>query len=154
MSLPDGKSLGSTNGKGLRNLFCHAHGFTLLEVLVATAITGIALGVVMSLLAQGHRQAYRGDISKTAAAVAAQLVTHWQSKGKFPASEQGEMDGFQGWSYTVESEPLSTTITLPTGEIKEVQPDELVALTITINSPAKTGKFRLSLWIPASQVRQ
>ena len=154
MSLPDGKSLGSTNGKGLRNLFCHAHGFTLLEVLVATAITGIALGVVMSLLAQGHRQAYRGDISKTAAAVAAQLVTHWQSKGKFPASEHGEMDGFQGWSYTVESEPLSTTITLPTGEIKEVQPDELVALTITINSPAQTGKFRLSLWIPASRVQQ
>ena len=154
MNHPAGKAFGTQGGINFPGLLGVTAGFTLMEVLVATAITGIALGVVMGLLAQGHRQAYRGDISKTAAAIATRLVTHWKSQDKFPAAEQDSVEGFDGWSYTVESEPLSTRITLPSGETKEVEPEELVAVNIVINAPGNGGKFRLTTWIPASQVQQ
>ncbi len=124
-----------------------------MEVLVATAITGIALGVVMGLLAQGHRQAYRGDISGRAAEMATRLMTQWQSKGKFPASEQGELEGFSGWTFQVATEPLSTKITLPSGSTREVQPEELTAVTLTISPPGEKKKFSLTVWVPTSQVR-
>jgi len=123
-----------------------------MEVLVATAITGFALGVVMNLLAQGHRQAYRGDVSRTAAAVATRLIDGWQSKGKFPSSEQGDVEEFSGWTYTIESGPLSTRIILPSGDVKEVEPDELTAVNLVIAPPGKRRQFRLTLWIPKSQV--
>ncbi len=128
------------------------HGFTLMEVLVATAITGIALGVVMGLLAQGHRQAYRGDMSRTAAAFATRLIDNWQSKGKFPSSETGEMDGFDGWSYAVATSPLTTKVTLPAGEVREVSPEDLVVISLTLTPPGKGRKFVVNMWIPKAMV--
>jgi prepilin-type N-terminal cleavage/methylation domain-containing protein len=129
-----------------------AGGFTLMEVLVATAITGIALGVVMSLLAQGHRQAYRGDVSRTAAAVATQLIDDWQTKGKFPSAEEGESKEFSGWSYSLKSGPLSTRVTLPSGDVRDVEPDKLVAVHLRITPPGKGRTFGLTMWVPKAQV--
>ncbi len=129
-----------------------AKGFTLMEVLVATAITGIALGVVMSLLAQGHRQAYRGDVSRTAAAVATRLVDDWETKGKFPHAEEGEAEEFSGWSYSLNSEPFSTRVTLPSGDVRDVEPDELVAVHLRITPPGKGRTFSLTMWVPKAKV--
>ncbi len=128
-------------------------GFTLMEVLVATAITGIALGVVMGLLSQGHRQAYRGDLSEKAAAAATALIDNWQSKHKFPASGQGDIEGMKGWTYKVETEPLKTKFTLPSGETREVEPDKLVAVYLDIMPPGRKHHFRLSLWVTSDQVK-
>ena len=132
--------------------FASVAGFTLMEVLIATAITGIALGVVMSLLAQGHRQAYRGDVSRTAAAVATRLVDDWETKGKFPHAEEGEAEGFSGWSYSLNSEPLSTRVTLPSGDVRDVEADELVAVHLRITPPGKGRTFSLTMWVPKAQV--
>ncbi len=138
------------------NPFCHIHrgskGFTLMEVLVATAITGIAIGVVMSLLAQGHSQAYRGDVSRVAAAIATRLIDDWQAKGHYPSSEKGELDGFPGWSYRVEAQPLATSITLPSGEVKEVEPEKLVVVDLLIDPPGKGPELKLAMWVPKAMV--
>ena len=123
-----------------------------MEVLVATAITAIALGVIMSLLAQGHRQAYRGDLSRTAAAIATRLIDNWQATGKFPSTQEGEAREFKGWSYTVNSSPLSTQVTLPSGDEKDVETDKLVAIKIMIKSPDKGPSFNLTIWIPKAKV--
>jgi len=127
-------------------------GFTLMEVLVATAITGIALGVVMSLLAQGHRQAYRGDVSRIAAAVATRLIDNWQTKGRYPSAEEGDLEEFKGWSYSLKSEPLSTRVTLPSGDARDVEPDELVAVHLRITPPGKGRTFSLTMWVPKAQI--
>jgi len=150
MMLLNTQEASSVSSRGLP--FMCTRGFTLMEVLVATAITGMALGVILSLLAQGHRQAYRGDISRMAAEASVNLLDRWQSKGKFPSSEQGDIEDFSGWTYSIESRPLVTHVTLPSGQTRQVEPEELVEIDLTLNPPGNAKKFKLAFWIPRSSV--
>ena len=127
-------------------------GFTLMEVLVATAITGIAIGVCMAIFAQGHSQAFRGSQVKTAYGIAVRLLDTWKSLKKYPSSESGEVETNPGWSYVVESAPVSATITTPEGETRELESDELTAITLKLIPPDKKRNFSLTLWVPSKEV--
>ncbi len=74
-------------------------GFTLIEVLVAVAVVGISLGTLMLIFSQGHRIAYRAELSAKAARGAEQLLKAWAAGTGYPASEKGEIEGIEGWSY-------------------------------------------------------
>ena len=138
-------------------------GFTLMEVLVATAITGIALGVLLSGFAQGHRQAFRGDMYRKAAG-AAEVVLHMlNSEGNgFPESDSGEIDGYEGWTYRVESRELVLDISEPGGMAEEdgqegaeeesgIEVPELMEVSLSIIPPDGYHPFVLVLWENAGQ---
>jgi len=127
-------------------------GFTLMEVLVATAITGIAIGVCMAIFAQGHSQAFRGSQVKTAYGIAVRLLDTWKSLKKYPSSENGEVEANPGWSYVVESTPVSAKITTPDGETRVVESEELTSITLKIIPPDKKRSFSLTLWVPSKEV--
>jgi prepilin-type N-terminal cleavage/methylation domain-containing protein len=74
-------------------------GFTLIEVLVAVAVVGISLGTLMLIFSQGHRIAYRAELSAEAACGAERLLKAWAAGTGYPASEQGQIEGLEGWSY-------------------------------------------------------
>ncbi len=93
-------------------------GFTLLEVLVATVIMGMALGVLLSSLAQGHRQAFRGDIKRQAALAASQALRQIQAE-QDKADAEAEIVGFEGWRYQVEFKEPSITIWTGQGDEKQ-----------------------------------
>ncbi len=133
-------------------LLASNRGFTLMEVLVATAITGIAIGVCMAIFAQGHSQAFRGSQVKTAYGIAVRLLDTWKSLKKYPSSESGQVEANPGWSYVVESAPVSARITTPDGETRVVESDELTAITLKIIPPDKKRSFSLTLWVPSKEV--
>ena len=86
-------------------------GFTLMEVLVATAICGIALGVALSGLSQGHRATQRAILMEQAGQ-ALRLVKMRISSEEFQGllADQGmiedEIDGLDGWSFKISTEDL------------------------------------------------
>ncbi len=134
-------------------------GFTLMEVLVATAITGIALGVLLSGFAQGHRQAFRGDMARRAAA-AAQVVLHQfrTSEDGFPEEDSGEIEGFDGWRYRLESKGLAVRISETgsgqdeSGEEEEtpgleLEVPELREVELSVIPPGGNHPFVLVTWV-------
>ncbi len=137
-------------------------GFTLMEVLVATAITGIALGVLLSGFAQGHRQAFRGDMARKAAG-AAEVVLHKLNSDEngFPQSDEGDIDGYEGWTYRIESRELVLDITEPGGLPGEDEEDsegasgievpELMEVSLSIIPPDGSHPFMLTLWENAGE---
>jgi len=127
-------------------------GFTLMEVLVASAVAGIAIGAILAILAQGHRQAFRGDMSQKAAVIAARLIGAWESVQDYPSAEDGRIEDLEGWSYSVESGPVSTKIVLPGGDIRNIDRDDLTELRLEIIPPGKNRHFVLTMWVPKSQV--
>ncbi len=137
----------------IKDPFCDEKGFTLMEVLVATAITGIAIGVSMAIFAQGHSQAFRGKQVSTASQIAIQLLDEWKAKKKYPESESGEVENVPGWSYEVISAPVSTSITLPDGSAKEIETDELTQITLKVLPPDRKRAFVLTFWVPSKEVK-
>ena len=128
-------------------------GFTLIEVLVATAIMGISLGVLLSGFAQGHRQAFRGDMAREAAYIA-ESVLYGLSHELEPLSsiEEEEVEDHPGWSYKVEVRDLVLEITPQDQEEKEIEIPELKELVLTIQPPYNAHPFVLIGWIPAEKI--
>jgi len=85
------------------------NGFTLIEVLVATAICGIALGVALSGISQGHRSMARAALMEDVGR-AAGLVMHQMALKDGNEEIEGEIDGMPGWRYSVEFQDLVLNI--------------------------------------------
>ncbi len=134
------------------NLFAQ-NGFTLMEVLVATAITGIAIGVTMALFAQGHTQAFRGNRAQKAAEIAIRLIDSWRVNKAYPAEEEGEIDSEPGWKYKVITTDIKAELTLPTGQIHVIEPDKAKEVILKIIPPDKKRSFQLTFWVPAKEVK-
>lgn len=132
-----------------------------MEVLVATALTGIALGVLLSGFAQGHRQAFRGDMARRAADAARVVLygfTH--DMNGFPESDSGGIEGFEGWTYRLESRELildlrdKNGIIMTSGQDMEegepgIEIPQLREITLTIIPPGNSHPFVLTLWARA-----
>lgn len=93
-------------------------GFTLLEVLVATTIMAIAVGVLLSALTTSVRNASRLTDSDRAAILAKRLLDQMLLDPAFPSGQivQGEFairtDGLRG-GWRAKLEPLETLPNLP-----------------------------------------
>jgi prepilin-type N-terminal cleavage/methylation domain-containing protein len=127
-------------------------GFTLIEVLVATAIMGIALGVLLSGFAQGHRQAFRGDMAREAAYIAESVLYGLSHELESLSSIEEEVEDHPGWSYKVEVRDLVLKITAQDQEEKEIEIPELEELVLTVQPPYNAHPFVLTSWIPAEQI--
>ena len=124
-------------------------GFTLIEVLIATAIMGISLGVLLSGFAQGHRQAFRGDMARKAAYIAESVLYGLPHELESLSSSEEDVEDHPGWSYKVEIRDLIVKITAQDQEEKEVEVPELKELILTIQPPYDAHSFVLTSWIPA-----
>jgi prepilin-type N-terminal cleavage/methylation domain-containing protein len=118
-------------------------GFTLLEVLVATAVTGIALGVLMSTIAQGHRQSFRGDMERKAGIIAETVMQHALS-GDDISTGSGEAEGYPGWSYSVELREPEVRVTDDSDNPVEIELEGLAELVVTITPPGNARHFTVS----------
>jgi len=127
-------------------------GFTLIEVLVATAIMGISLGVLLSGFAQGHRQAFRGDMAREAAYIAESVLYGLSHELEPLSSIEEEVEDHPGWSYKVEVRDLVLEITPQDQEEKEIEIPELKELVLTIQPPYNAHPFVLIGWIPAEKI--
>ncbi len=125
-------------------------GFTLIEVLVATAIMGIALGVLLSGFAQGHRQAFRGDTAREAAFIAESVLYDLFSESESLSPCDGEVEDRPGWKYEVDVRDL--IIKMPEEEEQEVEVPELREFVLTVHPPDNARSFVLTGWIPAEQI--
>jgi len=141
-------------------------GFTLIEVLVATAIMGISLGVLLSGFAQGHRQAFRGDMAREAAYIAESVLyglphefrgqmsdvrRRMSDIGSLSSGEE-DVEDHPGWSYKVEVRDLVLKITVQDQEEKEIEVPEMKELVLTVHPPYNAHPFVLISWIPAEQI--
>ncbi|MEA3386255.1 MAG: type II secretion system protein [Thermodesulfobacteriota bacterium] len=128
-------------------------GFTLIEVLIATAIMGISLGVLLSGFAQGHRQAFRGDMAREAAYIA-ESVLYGLATNELESLSLSEEDveDHPGWSYKVETRDLVLKITAQDQEEKEIEIPELTEFVLTVRPPYDAHSFVLTSWIPAEQI--
>lgn len=127
-------------------------GFTLIEVLVATVIMGIALGVLVSGFAQGHRQAFRGDMAREAAYTAESVLYELSHEFESLSSIEGDVEGNPGWSYRVEIRDLVLNITAEDQEEKEIAIREIKELVLTILPPHNAHSFVLTSWISAEEI--
>lgn len=127
-------------------------GFTLIEVLVATVIMGIALGVLVSGFAQGHRQAFRGDMAREAAYIAESVLYELSHELESLSSIEEDVEGNPGWSYRVEVRDLVLNITAEDQEEKEIAIPELKELVLTVQPPYNAHSFVLTSWIPAEEI--
>ena len=122
-------------------------GFTLIEVLVATAIMGISLGVLLSGFAQGHRQAFRGDMAREAAYIAESVLYGLANELESLSSSEEDVEDYPGWSYKVEIQYL--VVKMADQEEKEMEVPELKELILTVQPPYNAHPFVLTRWIPA-----
>ena len=129
-------------------------GFTLIEVLVATAIMGISLGVLLSGFAQGHRQAFRGDMAREAAYIAESVLYGLSHELESLSSIEKEVEDHPGWSYKVEVRDLVLKITPQDQdqEEKEIEISELKELVLTIQPSYNAHPFVLTSWIPTEKI--
>ncbi len=127
-------------------------GFTLMEVLVATAITAIAIGVVMALFAQGHSQAFRGTEAQKAAQLATRLIDTWSIRNSFPLEESGELEWAKGWSYSVETRDVQARITLPSGETRQIRAENAREIKLILFAPGGKRTFVLTFWVDKNKV--
>lgn len=128
-------------------------GFTLMEVLVATAITAIAIGVVMALFAQGHSQAFRGLEAQRAAQIATRLIDTWNIRNSFPQEASGELEWAKGWSYSVETRDVETKITLPSGEVRQIKAENAREIVLRLLTPSGKRAFVLNFWIDKNKIK-
>jgi len=128
-------------------------GFTLMEVLIATAITGIALGVILSIISQGHREFFRGVMAEQAGNIVNQLILKLSSSETWEGGS-GSLDTHPGWSYEII--PLDEVIVrdlVPGMGEREIKTDDLLAAEIIINAPLSAGSFSFYAYYPKT-VRQ
>ena len=124
-------------------------GFTLIEILVATAIMGISLGVLLSGFAQGHREAFRGDMAKKAAGIAESVLYKLSGEPGSLSPGRGEIEDHPGWSYEIKIRDLVVKIAAQGQEEKGLDVPELKEYVLTIHPPYKAHPFVLTGWIPA-----
>ena len=124
-----------------------------MEVLVATAITSIAIGVIIAIFTQGHSQAFRGKQAKKAAAIAMRLIDTWRVNKSYPLEEEGDIDSEPGWKYEVSIKDIKTEIVLPSGESRILEPDKAKEVILKIIPPDKRRSFVLTFWIPSKEVK-
>jgi prepilin-type N-terminal cleavage/methylation domain-containing protein len=125
-------------------------GFTLIEVLVATAITGISLGVLMSTIAQGHRQAFRGDMERQAGMIAVRIMQQAAIDRDIQESS-GEIEELPGWHYSMELREPDIEITDNINETVEVNIEGLSELVLTITPPNNGRAFVISRLVKSSE---
>ncbi|GEM_PF-6268977 len=130
-------------------------GFTLMEVLIAITITGIALGVIMSVLAQGHRQVYTAALHRKAGEVAsiifAQVQPSWQPER---LSKSGGIEEYPDWSYQIERDvTVVTDENMEFGE-REFEVEELEEVRITVLPPEGEPQFVFTRYLPAEMTGQ
>ncbi len=129
-----------------------SRGFTLMEVLVATAITAVAIGVTLSLFAQGHSQAFRGQKASNAAEIASRLIDTWRVTKKYPREEEGEVEFVPGWRYSVRSKEARAQITLPSGEKVLIEPKGVTEIVLEIIPPDRKSNFVLTFMVSNKMV--
>jgi prepilin-type N-terminal cleavage/methylation domain-containing protein len=136
-------------------------GFTLIEVLVATAITGIALGVLLSGIGMGHTQAFRGDMKRTAAHIAERLLREAVQDPMALSDDSGDVEGYPGWSYRIELRDLNVTVKAPILdqgddegydlEERELELPEFRVLTLRVIPPEDAPAFTLTSIVPSEE---
>jgi type II secretion system protein I len=129
-----------------------SNGFTLIEVLVATAIVGIALGVILSSIAMGHRQAFRGDQAREAAVIAENLLQGLRDGDKSIAAGSGKIEGHPGWSYRLDVTDAAITVQNDEMGEKDLDAPGITEVILNIVPPgAKTPFIITSLVQSADQ---
>ncbi len=135
--------------------FSNQRGFTLMEVLVAVALVGISIGVILSGFALGHRQALRGALAKEAAQLAEGLLQELSSAERPLEEESGEFEGHPGWRYEIAvEEGLQLTASEKQGEEQDaliIDDDTLEIVKLAILPPANGPKFHLSFLLRKAQ---
>lgn len=124
-------------------------GFTLMEVLIATAITGIALGVIISIISQGHREFLRGTLAEEAGNIANQLVLQLSNPDTWKGSS-GTLDNHPDWIYEIKPvDVISVRDLVPGIGEREIKIEEdLMAVDITLKPPQEATHFVLSAYYP------
>ncbi len=79
-------------------------GFTLLEVLAALMVAGVALTCLVEIEVQGQRNAGRARAFRRAVTLARSKLQEVVA-GLEPESS-GEFEGMEGWTWSVEKEPF------------------------------------------------
>jgi prepilin-type N-terminal cleavage/methylation domain-containing protein len=138
-----------------------ASGFTLIEVLVATAITGIALGVLLSGIGMGHTQAFRGDMKRTAAHIAERLLREAVQDSGALSDESGDVEGYPGWSYRIELRDLNVNVKVHNEdqyldqdydqEERQLELPEFKALILSVMPPYDGPAFVLTSIVPSDE---
>lgn len=142
-----------------RPLVQYPLGFTLLEVLVAMAIVGIALGVLLSGLSLGHRLTLQGDTARQAASLAPDILREVRKELQDLAPREEEIEGHPGWHYRLEIGDVLVRISTPSlgnqasivsdDEIaQEIEVPELLELTLILLPPGRAAPFVLTTWLP------
>ncbi len=108
-------------------------GFTLMEVLVATAIVGIALGVALAAIANGRGQMWRGQLSREAAEIAKEVAYSIARKGEIPVDM--EPKGHPGWRVSVQEGSAQFTLTDEASTLLDLGEEDLRKVTVTVTSP-------------------
>ncbi len=128
-------------------------GFTLLEVLVAVAIVGAALGVFLSGLTQSHRQAYRANLVREAASIAGELIRQLKDEG-FPPVDRSAVEGHEGWNYQVEKKELTVKIIAESGEERTLDATDMREVRLTLHPPQGAAPFVLTMWINTEETHR
>lgn len=129
-----------------RHSLKYENGFTLMEVLIATAITGIALGVILSIISQGHREFFRGVMAEEAGNIANQLILQLSSPEEWK-SGSGSLDTHSDWSYEIiPLDEITVRDTVPGMGEREIKVDDLLAADIILKAPQEAGRFSFSAY--------
>ena len=118
-------------------------GFTLMEVLVATVIVGMALGVAIAGIAQGHRVSFRASQAKKAAVVAEEVL-HLFSDQQEPFSDsEGRSELVDGWGWYVETVEPAVNVTTEDGVPVQVDLSGIEAVRVGLRPPSGAAPFQL-----------
>jgi prepilin-type N-terminal cleavage/methylation domain-containing protein len=109
-------------------------GFTLLEVLVALLILAISLSAVFQALSQSARISWKSDRYGEAARIAQNFLTDslWVRVAVRDEERQGEVEGEEGWRYSVKVEPLAIEIIEIEEEEDPVEIPSMVSLRLCL----------------------
>ena len=124
-------------------VLARSQGFTLMEVLVATAIVGIGLGVALSAISQGHRQAFRGDMARQAAIIGEQILRGLSAQSLSMSQEEGEVEGYPGWHYRLEVTDTTIMVSAKGIEPVEIEEHGLRELILHIKPPGSSREFTM-----------
>ena len=114
-------------------------GFTLIEVMVALAILGIAITVIVELFSGNLRLARKSEDFSRAVFYGRQLLEELCLKQKFPKNvEEGTFEGNFRWKYEIEP------VTLVDEEQEEKFPLEVFKIKVSVYWPAKDKEKTLT----------
>ncbi|MGQ9499016.1 MAG: type II secretion system protein [Dissulfurimicrobium sp.] len=126
-------------------------GFTLIEVLVATAIVGIALGVILSSIAMGHRQAFRGDQAREAAEIADGILQELSDGDKSIVAGSGRVEGHPGWSYRLDVTDAAITVQNDDMGEKDIDTSGITEIILNIVPPGTKIPFIITSLVQSAE---